>query len=129
MNRARHEVVDGRTYWSFGGKGKRVPGTRRRTVHLLPVYDESLVAYRDREAVPHGWGVIESRSRGSVTFQHALVIGGQIAGTWKTARSASGQLVDVIPLRRLTAPERRALAEAAARYGRFLGVPVALSIT
>jgi hypothetical protein len=63
-----------------------------------------------------------------VTFQHALVIAGQVAGTWKPVRSASGLVVDVIPMRRLTGPERRALAETAARYGRFLDVPVSLSI-
>jgi hypothetical protein len=56
------------------------------------------------------------------------VIAGQVAGTWKPVRSASGLVVDVIPMRRLTGPERRALAETAARYGRFLDVPVSLSI-
>ena len=126
MNRARHEVVDGGTYWSLSGTG--AGDTRQRTVHLLPVYDEYLVAYRDREAVPHGRPAIKSRSRGSVTFQHALVIAGQVAGTWKTVRNASGLTVDVIPLRRLTGSERRALAETTARYGRFLDVPVSLSV-
>src|SRR4249919_318544 len=114
MNRARQEVVEGGTYWSLSGT--TAGGTRQRAVHLLPVYDEYLVAYRDREAVPHGPGTIKSRSRGSVTLQHALVVAGQVAGTWKTVRNARGLTVDVIPLRRLTAPERRALAETAARY-------------
>jgi hypothetical protein len=126
MNRARHEVAEGQTYWSLGAT--TAGGKRRRTVHLLPVYDEYLVAYRDREAVPHRPPATKSRSRGSVTFQHALVIAGQVAGTWKPVRSASGLVVDVIPMRRLTGPERRALAETAARYGRFLDVPVSLSI-
>jgi hypothetical protein len=126
MNQGRHELVEGRTYWSLGGTP--AGSTERRTVHLLPVYDEYLVAYRDREVVPHGPPAIESRSRGSVTFRHALVIAGQVAGTWKPVRNTSGLVVDVIPIRRLTGPERRALAEAAARYGRFLEVPVSLSI-
>ena len=37
-------------------------------------------------------------------------------------------MVDVIPLRWLTRPERRAIAETAARYERFLGDSVSLSI-
>jgi len=126
MNRARHDVVDDRTYWRLGGTTAGV--TRRRTVHLLPVYDEYLVAYRDREAVPHAPPAIASRSRGNATFQHALVIAGQIAGTWKAVRDASGVIVDVIPRRRLTGPERRALGETAACYGRFLDVPTSLSV-
>ncbi len=125
-NRARSEAVDGLTYWTMGETSGR--GTRRKTLHLLPIYDEYLVAYRDREAVPHGTSRIQSRTRGTVTFQHALVIGGQVAGTWKTVRNASGLEVEVFPLRRLTGPERRALAETTAHYARFLGTPVSLSV-
>jgi hypothetical protein len=126
INRARHEAVDGRPYWTVG----RIPagGTRRRTVHLLPIYDEYLVSYRDRDAVPHGPPVIESPSGRSLTFRHALVIAGQVAGTWKTARNAGGLTVDVMPLRRLTGRERRGLAETAACYRRFLDVPVSVSV-
>ena len=52
----------------------------------------------------------------------------QVAGAWKPVRNARGLIVDVIPLKRLTGPEQRALAETAARYGRFLDVPVSLSV-
>ena len=71
MNKARDEVVDGRNYWTIG----RMPevATARGTVHLLPVYDEYLVAYRDRDAMPHQASTIHTGSRGRVTFQHALV--------------------------------------------------------
>jgi len=126
VNRAQREEVDGRAYWILG----RTRASRKQgpIVHLLPVYDEYLVAYRDRDAVPHGPSVIKSRSRGPATFQHALVIAGQVAGTWKTARDTSRLVVDVIPLRRLTALERRALADEAKRYGTFLQLPVSLSI-
>jgi hypothetical protein len=127
MNRARRELVDGRMYWTLASTP--APVTKRKTVYLLPVYDEYLVAYRDRDVVPHGLTVIQSRSRGPVTFVHALIIDGQIAGTWKTVRSASGLAVDVIPLRRLNGSERAALTETTARYGRFLNVPVSFSIS
>jgi hypothetical protein len=126
MNRTRHRAVDGRPYWTVGRA--QPGGTRDRTVHLLPVYDEYLVSYRDRDAVPHRPPAIKSRPRESMTFQHVLVIAGQVAGTWKTVRKANGLTVDVMPLRRLTGPERRGLAETAVRYGRFLNVPVSLSI-
>lgn len=126
MNKARHEVVDGRTYWTVG----RAPaGGRRSTpVHLLPIYDEYIVAYRDRDAVPHLTTKIASPSGGLVTFQHALVIGGKVAGTWRTARNKDEVSVAVTPLRRLTGAERQGIAEAAKRYERFLGAPVSQSI-
>src|SRR4029453_9380851 len=54
MNRAREEVIDGRTYWSIGRPPSPLRGyavTSSAEVFLLPVYDEYLVAYRDRDAV------------------------------------------------------------------------------
>ena len=117
MIRARKLVVDDTTYWSLGG----APGVRPRRplVSLLPIYDEYLVAYRDRDAVPHGPAMVPSRGGGYVQFQHALVIGGQVAGTWRTASSSDEVQVNVAPLRRLTTAERRALAREIARYRRF----------
>jgi hypothetical protein len=125
-NGAGSEVVGGRTYWTMGGTSAK--GTRRKALYLLPIYDEYLVAYRDRDAVPHSTSVIQSRARGSVTFQHALVIAGQVAGTWKAVRHAGGLEVEVFPLRRLSGPERRALVGMTAHYGRFLGTPISLAL-
>jgi hypothetical protein len=126
INRARQHEIDGLTYWSLPG---RATADARRTaaVHLLPVYDEYLVAYRDRAAVPHAAASTRSSS-GGMSFQHALVIDGQVAGTWRAARRGSEPTVEVRPLKRLTRTELRGLDDAIARYGRFLGSPVSLSI-
>ena len=64
----------------------------------------------------------------SLTFQHAMVIGGQVAGTWRTARRSTAMAMDAIPLRKLTLGERRALTVAARRYERFVTAPVEFSI-
>jgi hypothetical protein len=124
MNGARSRIVDGRTYWTIGRSSR---ATRDPSAHLLPVYDEYLVAYRDREAVPHGPLTMTFGSR-TVTFQHAVVVAGQVAGTWRPVRHAAGPSIEILPLRRLTTSERRALDGAAARYARFLGSPVPLVI-
>ena len=127
INKARQEEIDGRCYWTLAGGRRRVTPVSAGTLHLLPIYDEYLVAYRDRDAVPHTTSRIFAGPRGTVTFQHALVISGQIAGTWKTVKSKDGVIVDVIALRRLTRSERSALEETAARYGEFLGMSASLS--
>jgi hypothetical protein len=121
ISRARRRTIDGLTYWTLG----REPGSLRRagtSVHLLPIYDEYLVAYRDHQVVPRPAYVMGS-------FQHALLVGGQVAGTWRMLSVPEGMVVDVRPLRRLTQVERRVLAQALTRYRSFLGVPVSLSIT
>jgi hypothetical protein len=126
INSARHERVDGLTYWTVGRPPRdAIDGSG---VHLLPVYDEYLVAYRDRAAVPHGPSVTRAPSRGALMFASAVIAGGHVAGTWRTARTPDRIIVQVAPLRPLTKPQRRELAEAAARYGRFLDVPVSLSV-
>ncbi len=118
---ARSRDVDGLRYW-FLGRAASAGSVGKSAVHLLPVYDEYLVAYRDHEVVPRPAYVLGS-------FQHALVVGGQVAGTWRTMPAAEGFVMDVRPLRRLTPSQRRNLAQQVARYRRFLRVPVSLSVT
>jgi hypothetical protein len=65
----------------------------------------------------------------AVTFQHALVIAGQVAGTWRTPQTRSTPSVEVVPLRRLTRSERSGIDEAIKRYSRFLGSPVSVTIS
>jgi hypothetical protein len=120
---ARQRSVEGHTYWTIGrdADGPSRPG-RNPIVHLLPIYDEYLVAYRDRAAVPHA-----TLPRGSaLTFQHALVIDGQVAGTWRLNRNGDVVSMTITPLRALTRAERRAIGVAAARYERFIGTEVSV---
>jgi hypothetical protein len=123
MNRAKSYAVDGCAYWTVGGSTRS--STSAVNTHLLPIYDEYLVSYRDRYAVPHGPTVVKSGAS-SVTFQHALVVGGQVAGTWRLTRTAGHIALDVVPLRKLTRVERGQVKEAAERYSRFVGAPVRL---
>jgi hypothetical protein len=119
MNRARSREVDSLKYWTIESGGNPRP---RTVVHLLPIYDEYLVAYRDHRVVPRPAYAIGN-------FLHTLVVGGQVAGTWRTIPDDRGFVVDVRALRRLTAVERRGLTQAVTRYRRFLGVPVSLSVS
>jgi hypothetical protein len=118
MISTRELKVDGKSYWTIGAAASRV----RPTVHLLPIYDEYIVAYRDRDAVPQGPARVPSRTSGYVQFQHALVIDGQVAGTWRAAPKGKGVDVRIAPLRPLTSAEGRAIKRETNRYRRFVGV-------
>ena len=108
------EVIGSQTCWSVGTK---VPSPRASaTAHLLPNYDEYLVAYKDRGPVVGPW-------RGDV-FAHHFVIDGRLAGRWKRALKKDAVLVESVPYRRLSREEARALASAAERYGKYLQLPV-----
>ena len=126
MIRATRRDIDGYSYWTAPpGKVREQPAD---LVHLLPIYDEYVVAYRDRALVPHGPPQIAATPGHSVTFRHSLVSAGAIVGTWQVARSSASQSISVTPLRPLTARERRGVIDAAASYERFAGVPIAAAI-
>jgi hypothetical protein len=126
MNRARRLEIDGQTYWTIGPAPRGA--LRARRVHLLPIYDEYVVAYRDRQAVPNGPSRVPARRGEPVIFRHSLIVDGQIAGTWRTRRQSDAVIIDAFPLRRLNAPERRGLLEAVHHYERFLCAPVQLLV-
>jgi hypothetical protein len=110
--RARSETIDGLTYWTVGPR-RAIPPPND-VIHLLPVYDEYLVAYRDLDAVPRGkalWGLLPQ----------AVVCAGQVIGTWKVARGPGSPQVAINLGRKLTAAERQQLDRAIARYAQFAG--------
>jgi hypothetical protein len=111
INGARSEAIDGRTYWMLEPLHRRESGAP--AMHLLPVYDEYLVAYQDLEAVPRAkgnWG----------RLQQALLSAGQVAGTWKAVVKDGAMAVQVTPLGTLTKVERDGLPKATGRYERFM---------
>jgi hypothetical protein len=120
MSGAKSREVDGLKYWSLGRSMTHGPAATT-AVQLLPIYDEYLVAYRDLEAVPRPAYLLGS-------FQHSLVIGGDVAGTWRVVPGRAGVTIDVTPHRRLAAMERRTLKREAMRYERFLGLAVTLRV-
>jgi hypothetical protein len=122
--RARSEAIDGLTYWSLGDAGR--DRTREREVHLLPVYDEYLVAYRDRKAVPHWPAGSTAPAGGSAAFQNSIVIGGQVAGAWRVIRTAAGTRLEMNLAGRPSRAERDDLHAAAARYAETAGVPATI---
>jgi hypothetical protein len=94
------EVIGGRTCWSLATK---VPTARGSvTAHLLPNYDEYLVAYKDRGPVVG--------SSGRDVFAHYFVIDGRLAGSWKRTLKNDAVLVESVPYRRLGPEGARALS-------------------
>jgi hypothetical protein len=115
MIAAKQMQEDGLAYWFIRREAAGQPAAR---VHLLPIYDEYLVAYRDRVAVPHGPSAITAGAR-TVGFRHPLVIDGQVAGTWRVSRG-SAPSIEVTTVRALGNAERRSLDAAVTRCRDFL---------
>ena len=118
------EVIDGERYWS--APDPQPTPRRRGTAYLLPLYDEYLIAYRDRSAsVAPGDG---KRIMDIGGFSAPLVIDGRVVASWKRTVVGGSVSVAVTPFVTLTPEQRRAIAAAVRRYGAFLAVDASLNV-
>jgi Winged helix DNA-binding domain len=110
------DVIEGSACW-LPSSARAVPRPAG-AAHLLPVYDEYLVAYKNRAAAldPR-----YSRLGTNVIFGSTVVVDGRVVGTWKRAQPGSHVVVSVRPFAPVAASARQAVADAVRRYGAFLG--------
>jgi hypothetical protein len=116
------DTINGRTYWLSASMraGPRAP----RRAHLLPAFDEYLIAYRDRSAAFDPASRDKSRN---AEFNSTIVWNGRIVGTWKRTLERNTVIVTLRPFATLRNPARRAVYEAAQRYSSFLGLKAVLA--
>jgi hypothetical protein len=121
----QQQVVAGKTYWmSRRARESALP----RTAYLLPLYDEYLIAYRDRSAAldAEAWS---RRVAPRDPFSAPVVVNGRVVGGWKRRVKAGTLLITVAPFEPLSRRDRVAVEDAAAPYAGFAGLPLELSWT
>jgi hypothetical protein len=122
------ETFDGETYWMARSSKDRLAKTRTRdagVVDLLPIYDEYLIAYRDRRALVETARPGETREHD--VFAHYLMIDGTVCGTWRRRDVKDRIEIALTPYRPLTRVQQRAARAATDRLARFAARPVGLS--
>jgi hypothetical protein len=119
------ELIDGTRYWLGGPVSPRPRTLRGPLAHLLPNYDELMVAYRDRSAADHPEGRFDPGLFGfGSILSNVLVIGGRVRGAWRRVTRPTAVRVQVRLLDPLGPAERVAVERAADRMSRFLERPV-----
>lgn len=118
------DTVDGRTYWS-AAKTVRALATPQRA-HLLGLYDEYLIAYKDRSAA-----LDRSRWTRMVRdpFSACVVVNGKVIGSWRRSVKADRMVIAFTPFTPLRRTDAAAVDAAAHAYAGFFGVELELSIT
>jgi hypothetical protein len=110
-------TVGERTYWL----APRASGGPLGEAYLLPVYDEYLVAYRDRSAA---LDPARKPLPGEGTLGPAILIDGVIAGTWTRTVKKDKLVVALKTFAPLAAAKRRVVMRAAERLAEFVGLAV-----
>jgi hypothetical protein len=93
-------------------------------VLALPGFDEYVLGYRDRAAVVPPRFAARICPGGNGVFMPTIMVDGRAVGTWRRATRAKRVELTAIPFTRLTRAAAEGFRDAAAAYGRFLGVPV-----
>jgi len=122
------QMMNGVTYL-FAEPNRQRAKLKKPTVHLLPNYDEHLVAYRD-----HNPSFNPTLLRPEGVHQEALVVhivtlNGFVVGGWRRTITADRVIVETNLLKDLTLAEKKALERSASDYGRFMGLPVTIGRT
>jgi hypothetical protein len=114
--------IDGAAYWLADG---RVASRRSPKAHLLPAFDELLVGYQDRSALVDPTHTRKINAGGGM-LSPTVVLDGLVIGTWKRKLDDDAVTVAVSLFGKSSRTARAAIAEAADRYGTFLGLPTRL---
>lgn len=118
------ETFGGNTYWF----SQHMPVAKEisLTAYLLPNYDEYVVGYGERGAVLDPRHTKKISLWNSIVLSPTIVINSRVVGTWKRSLNKNSVVIESKPFTPLTKAENRAIADAANRYGAFLGLPVVL---
>ena len=118
-------VVGGRTYWSAAGDASAAPRSAAPRAHLLQVYDEYVVAYRESRDLLDVNQLAGRLPGGQVMFLHAVILDGQVIGHWRRQLTKTSVIVETQMARPLSGAETTAVEAAIARYAAFVGLPAA----
>jgi hypothetical protein len=117
-SRLASDSIDGVVHWL--GRGRGSGPARRARAHLLPPWDEYVVAYRDRQDAVANLPSRKGEAAYRLLLGPVVVLDGGAIGTWRRRREKDREVVMVRAFVPLRAAERTAVEEAGARYARFL---------
>ncbi len=114
--------VNGQSYWMT--ESAPPPRFPRGAAHFLPNYDEYIVGYTDRAAVFDDSHIPHLDARHNPVFQHTIVRGGQIVGTWKRTAEEESLGLQIKLFSPSTKADIRNLGLATKRMAKFFGLKI-----
>lgn len=118
-------TIDQQDYWMHKDNlVEKVPSS----LHLLPSFDEYLVAYKNRSAAFDQKFLPQIVSSGNGIFNPVILINGRVAGTWKRNSIKDKMQIEVKPFTSFNKSHEAALKKVAQQYGRFSGKETDFSI-
>jgi hypothetical protein len=114
------ETIEGKTYW-FPASARAAGASRpaSRLAFLLPLYDEYLIAYKDRSAALDR--TLWTWTSGE-PFAAPVVVRGQVVGGWRRRTERASVRLAVQPFSAWSRSDARLVDGEARRYATFVGL-------
>lgn len=118
-NELKSVEVNGYTYWYKAGQSP----IQAEQAYLLPGFDEYMLGYGDRSLIVEDdhHRLVVPGSNGM--FMPTIIINGRVSGIWKRTIKRKEVVITLKPFIPLKKAELGLIAEAANRYGMFIGLP------
>jgi hypothetical protein len=117
----KNEFIEGRQYWF--SKNIEIPKVLKNAAFLLPAFDEYLVSYKYRDAALNPINTKKVNAGGGI-LNPAIIINGQVVGTWKRTLKKQEAIVQKYTFGKFTETENQLLGEATVQYNKFLGFKI-----
>jgi hypothetical protein len=116
-------TFDGKTYWFPAGADATT--SEAPSAFLLSIYDEYIIAYKDRSDISEARDIERMISRGNA-LTAVILLNGKVAGNWNKVLKKNTVEIRLNPFRKLDQEEQEALESEVARYGKFVGISAVL---
>ncbi|MFN8258538.1 MAG: winged helix DNA-binding domain-containing protein [Bacteroidales bacterium] len=117
------DTVGAEEYWFSNIAPEKI--FRQNSIHLLPAFDEFLIAYRDRSASINQQDNPKAISNNGI-FWPILVINGKVAGSWKRTIKKERLLVEIKSFSKIQNVQKPGIEKEAHKLGNFLEKEVEL---
>ena len=111
------EKIGKQEFWFTNSNSVSKSGTA--SVHLLPAFDEFIIAYTDRTAALNADHHKKAIIRNGM-FMPVIVINGQAAGTWKRTIKKDEVNIETEYFRSISKSEKKLILEQFVKYSNFL---------
>jgi hypothetical protein len=110
-------TVDKKTYWMSADADFSI--AKKSGAHLLPVYDELIIAYKSRDAmVPAKF----LDKMGAITFLPTIIVNNQVIGNWSRNIGKKAIDIELKPFDKLNKTQNEAIESATQRFKKFNGI-------
>ncbi len=93
-------------------------------MHLLPIYDEYIMGYKDRSFYFNPKN--KANQKPTYTFDNTIISGGQIAGFWKRKINNSSIDMEYVLLKTFSKTDKKKFISSVDKYSKFLAMRVNL---